>query len=373
MGTLFLFLTPFLVFGILPVPFSPLRIGDFGDNVYYLQKILNLDKDTKVSTSGAGSPGNETKYFGPATKNAVERFQEKYKNEVLLPAGLSSPSGYVGSLTISKLKNIAQFGVLDVKKTENVAQNKDIFKKEDNKSQNTVTFLPVDQNTAQNIWVSDRWYEDIGKKANSLASNAIASQKEVNLGEIDFVTGAPKVLLSKTSSVNFYWGKEAGISGSGFSKTGNKIYFSDKYFIDNISSKDGGTISFVMPNIPKGHYRLLVNSLSGFSNSIPVFVADSNSKKVILNSVSPSSMSVGQSAKIEGSGFLAVNDLITSFGVIKNVPSYDGNTISFTLDSDMFLEYKKNGKKFDKIWNVAIYVSNKDGVSENPIFFDLNL
>lgn len=48
---------------------------DQDDEIYVLQQILNLDKRTTVALNGPGSKGNETTYFGKATREALKRFQ----------------------------------------------------------------------------------------------------------------------------------------------------------------------------------------------------------------------------------------------------------------------------------------------------------
>jgi uncharacterized protein (TIGR02145 family) len=80
--------------------------GAKGEQVRYLQMVLNKDTATTVNQSGPGSPGNETIYFGPATFVAVRRFQQKYSDEVLKPIGITIPTGFVGAKTREKLNAI---------------------------------------------------------------------------------------------------------------------------------------------------------------------------------------------------------------------------------------------------------------------------
>lgn len=56
----------------------PLQFGKSHPDVKRLQQLLNSDFDTMVALSGVGSAGNETDYFGPATRRAVEKFQLKH-------------------------------------------------------------------------------------------------------------------------------------------------------------------------------------------------------------------------------------------------------------------------------------------------------
>lgn len=48
------------------------------EDIRRLQQLLNTDPETQVAKTGLGSPGNETDYYGPATENAVMRFQMKH-------------------------------------------------------------------------------------------------------------------------------------------------------------------------------------------------------------------------------------------------------------------------------------------------------
>lgn len=79
-----------------------LRIGVEGEDVKRLQGILieeGVWQRPDVSPTG---------YFGPITKEAVVRLQEKHKKEILEPLGLSKGTGYVGPLTLQFLRGGSQ-------------------------------------------------------------------------------------------------------------------------------------------------------------------------------------------------------------------------------------------------------------------------
>ncbi len=75
-----------------------LAIGVTDSEVTELQKYLNGHGFT-VATSGAGSSGRETNYFGVLTKRALVVFQEAYAAEILAPLGLTSGTGIFGLAT----------------------------------------------------------------------------------------------------------------------------------------------------------------------------------------------------------------------------------------------------------------------------------
>jgi len=91
-----------------PVFTETLKLGATSTQVKQLQIFLNKH-GFAVAPSGAGSPGHETSYFGPATKAALMKFQEAHKEEILYPEGLTSPTGYFGASTMKVANALENF------------------------------------------------------------------------------------------------------------------------------------------------------------------------------------------------------------------------------------------------------------------------
>jgi len=87
-----------------------------------LQKILNRVPSTQVALVGVGSKGQETSYFGPATKRAVIKFQELYKQEILIPNKLTAGTGLVAGSTRNKLNQILASNKSQVTQVSQVSQ-----------------------------------------------------------------------------------------------------------------------------------------------------------------------------------------------------------------------------------------------------------
>ena len=74
-----------------------LTVGSTGGEVMAVQKFLN-SHGAVISATGAGSPGNESSYFGAKTKAAVSKFQ--------VANGISPTAGYWGALTRAKANSM---------------------------------------------------------------------------------------------------------------------------------------------------------------------------------------------------------------------------------------------------------------------------
>ena len=87
-----------------------LTIGSTGDDVRQLQRFLNGNPRTRVASSGAGAPGNESSYYGPITASAVSKFQELHAAQILTPLGLSRGTGGFYTSTRNQANNLCRTG-----------------------------------------------------------------------------------------------------------------------------------------------------------------------------------------------------------------------------------------------------------------------
>ena len=82
-----------------------LRLGSRGEEIRTLQKFLN-EKGFTVAVKGPGSTGKETTLFGAQTRAALMRYQQAYAKDILVPAGLTRPTGILASFTIAHIEKM---------------------------------------------------------------------------------------------------------------------------------------------------------------------------------------------------------------------------------------------------------------------------
>ena len=305
-----------------------LRLGDSGEDVRQLQKILNTDSMTQVSITGNGSSGNETTYFGPATAAAVIRFQNTYADEVLRPAGMTQGSGFVGMWTRLKLNQILLKTKVGVPMPSSPA-------------------IPEDTTAAPTLSAISNYY---GRAGSSVT-----------------LSGSGFSLNSNTVTLK---GGKAGSSSSSASD-GSKVE------IKNVVSKNSIDITFTVPQTASaGRYDISVanNSSKKTSDTFPFMVTVSGSVLPVIQKIEPAVAKFDQTIKITGQNFTSTGNIVTSnLGVIGDLKSSDGKTLTFKIplpdylaDSNSRSEEAWFGDNENLEWPVWIRVVNVNGVSDNP-------
>ncbi len=313
-----LFFLPSFVFAF---TFSQnLKLGDSNQDVLELQKVLNNNSDTKIADYGAGSPSNETNYFGLLTRNAVIRFQNKYNGEILTPNGLFYGTGFVGQSTINKLNQL-------------LSQN-------------------IKSNTPK-------------------TEKATISSLILNTNQIKNLTETDSILPYFPSKYEVFSGDKISISGLGFSLENNTVYFGNDYSVSGLSAKDTTSLTFNIPkDLPLGRYDVRVGNGNNISkHSTFLIVVDKNSKRPVIKSVTPTSGGYGTTVTITGDNFTKTgNEIRSSYAVIPNIDSSDGQTL--VLKVSPFPEQLQNTKPQKSYnWNINFRVINDGGLSTSAGLF----
>lgn len=358
---------------------TTLSLGSSGAQVVALQKILNRDIDTRIASAGAGSPGNETSYFGALTKTAVVRFQEKYASEILAPAELMRGNGRVGYYTRAKLNELSA----STSTVSAVGANTSVIQVAQPTTASTTTSTSVIAPSVTNylvsdsekidIYAGDAMLENIRGRIYASINSAIASQSTAPIA-LPVVTPAdvPSVVIGALSPQSGIPGTHVSIQGDGIS-TNSIIYFGSKYIVRAMSRDSLGKLSFIVPPIPPARYDIAIRTGGNVSNTTIFVITDPRNPLVRIQSVLPPTIPYAGTLTITGSGFSSQgNVVVTTYQKFMNVSSPNGKTLTVQLAPVSLRESAKIGNGMKDI-PMSLYVVNDYGFSNSIKSFTMTI
>jgi hypothetical protein len=126
------------------------------------------------------------------------------------------------------------------------------------------------------------------------------------------------------------------LRGNRFVQTaeGNDIHIGGVRTVFGVRAYTPTSLSFTIPTLPPGKYRVRVQSGDKFSEELAyLWIGAPGSAQPNITKVSPEKVRIGDMVTIQGSGFSEKNnDLVTTLGTIPNLASKDGKTITFMFD-----------------------------------------
>ncbi len=328
---------------------SDISYGQRGSNVSQLQNFL-----VSQNYPGGGS-WMVTGYFGSATVAAVRNFQQTQ--------GLSM-TGAVDASTRSAIARVSCGTNYNYNNNYTLPYN------------NYSNAYPYNYNGNYNY--------------NNYNSNQYPYNYPYNYGNYNFFNsyGATPVLtsLSVTSAPA---GAPVTIFGTGFDPSNNTVYVGGTT-LSNISSGNTTSLTFTVPSSTNGATSVSVGNSHGMSNALTLTVGSygypynnpspcgstygysyncpPNTGVPIISYLSPASGSIGTYVTVYGSGFSSTGNTVHfGNGIISNLSSYDGRSVSFTVPSTV------SGYGYQPIglgtYNVS--VSNSAGATSNMTPFTI--
>ena len=299
-----------------------LKLGDEGEDVRRLQVFLNEEPETQLSAEGPGSPDNETTYFGLRTLLAVKKYQEIHREKVLEPVGLSIGTGYLGPSTRKQI----HFEL-------------------------ALASMPDSSASALGPLVE-------GSPEASEITEALGQEE----GESFQIYYADKYEGPRGTKIT--------LTGDGFDKEGISLHFGDSFRMPIKILKNSQKFNYTIPeDAPLGkHDFWLTNGLGEETRKIIIVVTDPAVPAPIIFSTTPNKVKYGETVTIKGTGFTKTgNDIYTTYQIIRDVPSLDGETLVF--DTDFFSDIPEiemiSTQNINQVLDVWYNIVNDRGQSDS--------
>lgn len=333
---------------------NDLKIGETSSDIAELQKILNSDVETQIASSGPGSKGNETNYFGNLTKQAVIRFQEKYGEEILLPNGLQLGTGFVGPATRNKLNSF--------KATINPVNNKLNAVNNNLPSQSKLSFYEVNPKETAKI----NTYFD-----GNLAKVDIFSDPLLK----NYLLGSFFVKNIKIYNVNPYQakpGQKVLISGTGFEPENNTFNFGNTE-VNKISCNHSTSCEVVVPeSINLGEVEVNVKNKNGNTNnknySVKVYITNNpkDAPKILgISKKDIKSTEINSEITIKAQNLTSENYVYSPLGKIGPFAENDGSIkIDLGKMPDINSVINKGKELKVEFVPIPLNIENKNGTSD---------
>lgn len=334
MLSLALFLAPIFSSAACTPLTRTLSLGARGEDVRTVQRILNSQSETMVAITGPGSSGNETTYLGAATFAALKKFQLQHASEVLTPGGLTLPTGIVGKFTREAINRIAcatNDGPISGGSAalENSKKNADAIAtktKVDTAVSAILERLTTQSSSLRSI------NERLAASATGTMSTPLGGSTVNASMPIVGSAGTYPLQLFSLGPMVALRGARVSMTGTGFSNTMRLRLGANTYSL--IGGPASDTATFIIPaDAPLGAYRATLEDRGATSNARWLIIPQNLSDQPVIDSISPTTGNVGTMITVKGKHFDTKNFVTTSFGVIDDVPSSDGTTLSISLSA----------------------------------------
>ncbi len=338
-----------------------LKLGSLGDDISLLKIVLNSDNDTRVAVNSS----SVANVFDLATQNAVNKFQEKYATEILIPNGLSSGTGFVGPSTRKKLDSILNDILYSTKTSGTSATN------------NSSSVSLNTSSDYQSYIISSSYNTNTVTTPSVSATPPIAGKTDSFAPTIAFKADPVQVAVGQQTTLTWSANNATGqckitskdSAGNMFSST---IKTSDYRYSGPINKNTTYTIiCYNKYGIP-GTKSITVNVINPV---ITTTTPQQTTRIATIISVNPSVGNRGDTVTIKGSDFISANTVFfdgakiddnlilseSSTSISFKIPDYKSCPASYCPPPAVDTVVETGGKR-------TIQVSNTNGFSNTVVF-----